>query len=57
MKSAKLHVASYNVGATEFQYKEKRMLALALALAFSSMIGVVYALIAEAMGGRREAKA
>ena len=55
MKSAKLHAASYNVGATEFQYKEKRM--LALALAFSSMIGVVYALIAEAMGGRREAKA
>jgi LPS O-antigen subunit length determinant protein (WzzB/FepE family) len=57
IKSGDFQAASFDVAATEFQYKSKRMLMLALAAVVGGMIGVVYVLIASAMRGRREAEA
>jgi LPS O-antigen subunit length determinant protein (WzzB/FepE family) len=56
-KSSEFSAAILAVEATEFQYKSKRMLMLALAAVVGGMIGVVYVLIASAMRGRREAEA
>ena len=57
MKSGGFQAASFDVAATEFEYKSNRALMLALAVVFGGMIGVVYVLIASAMRGRREAEA
>ena len=57
MKSGDFQATSFDVNATEFEYKGKRALMLALAAVVGGMIGVVYVLIASAMRGRREAEA
>ena len=57
MKSGGFQAASFDVAATEFEYKSKRRLMLALAVVVGGMIGVVYVLIASAMRSRREAEA
>jgi len=57
MKSGDFQAASFDVAATELQYKSERALMLALAAVVGGMIGVVYVLIASAMRGRREAEA
>ena len=56
-KPSEFSAASFAVGATEFKYKSKRALMLALSAVVGGMIGVVYVLIAGAMRGRREAEA
>jgi LPS O-antigen subunit length determinant protein (WzzB/FepE family) len=55
VRSGDFQAASFDVHATEFEYKSKRALMLALAAVVGGMIGVVYVLIASAMRGRREA--
>jgi LPS O-antigen subunit length determinant protein (WzzB/FepE family) len=57
IKSGDFQAAAFDVGATEFEYKSKPALMLALAAVVGGMIGIVYVLIAGAMRGRREAKA
>jgi LPS O-antigen subunit length determinant protein (WzzB/FepE family) len=57
MKSGDFQAVSFDINATEFEYKSKRALMLALAVVVGGMIGVVYVLIASAMRGRREAEA
>jgi len=42
------------VAATEFEYKSKRMLMLAMAVVLGGMVGTVYVLIANAMRKRNE---
>jgi LPS O-antigen subunit length determinant protein (WzzB/FepE family) len=56
-KPSQFSAATVVIEATEFEYKSKRALMLALAAVVDGMIGVVYVLIAGAMRGRREAKA
>ncbi len=56
-KPSEFTAASFAIEATEFEYKSKRALMLALAAVVGGMIGVVYVLIASAMRGRREAEA
>ena len=56
MKSGDFQAASFDVAATEFEYKSKRRLMLALAVVVGGIIGVVYVLIASAMRGRRAAR-
>jgi LPS O-antigen subunit length determinant protein (WzzB/FepE family) len=56
-KSGEFSAAIFSIEATEFEYKSKRALMLALAAVVGGMIGVVYVLIAGAMRGRREAEA
>ena len=57
MKSGDFQAVPFDINATEFEYKSKRALMLALAVVVGGMIGVVYVLIASAMRGRREAEA
>ena len=52
IKSDDFQAASFDVAATHFQYKSEQMLTLALAAVVGGIIGVVYVLIAGAMGGR-----
>lgn len=54
IKSGDFQAVSFDVDATEFKYKDKRALMLALAALVGGTIGVVYVLIASAMRGRRE---
>jgi LPS O-antigen subunit length determinant protein (WzzB/FepE family) len=42
------------VGATEFEFKSKRMLMLAMAVVLGGMVGAAYVLIANAMRKRNE---
>ena len=55
IKSDDFHAASFDVEATEFQYKSKPKLTLVLAAVFGGVIGMVYVLIASAMRSRRGA--
>ena len=57
IKSGDFQAASFDVEASEFQYKSKRMLMLVLATVVGGMVGVVYVLVASAMRGRRQAEA
>ena len=57
IKSGIFEAASFDVEATEFEYKNSRRLILALAAVVGSIIGLVYVLIASAMRGKREAEA
>ena len=52
MKSGGFQAALFDVAATEFEYKSKRALMLALAVVFGGMVGVVYVLIASALRSR-----
>ena len=54
IRSGDFQAASFDVDATEFEYKSKRALISALAAVVGGMIGVVYVLIASAMRNRRE---
>jgi len=56
-KPSEFSAAIFSVEATEFEYRSKPALMLALAAVVGGMIGVVYILIAGAMRGRREAEA
>jgi LPS O-antigen subunit length determinant protein (WzzB/FepE family) len=56
-KPSEFSAASFAIAATQFEYKSKRALMLALAAVVGGMIGVVYVLIASAIRGRREAEA
>ena len=57
MSSVDFQAASFDVNATEFEYESNRKLILALAVVVGCMIGVIYVLTANAMRGRRDAKA
>ena len=57
IRSGDFQAATFDVDATEFEYKSKRALMLALAAVVGGMLGVVYILIASAIRGRREAEA
>ena len=47
---------SVSVEATDFEYKSKRLLMLALALVIGGMIGVMYVLISNAVRNRRQSQ-
>jgi LPS O-antigen subunit length determinant protein (WzzB/FepE family) len=57
IKSGDFHAASFDVKATQFEYKSKRTLMLALAAMVGGIIGVVYVLITSAMRGRKKVAA
>ena len=56
MKSGYFQATTFDVVATDFQYKSKRALMLAFAFVVGGMIGVAYVLIANAMHGSNEAE-
>ena len=56
-KPSEFSAAIFAIEATDFEYKSKRALMLALAAVVGGMIGVFYVLVASAMRGRREAEA